>query len=78
MVPELGGTTTVVFFCGAGGLLLLMHAERLMSMHIEANTIFMVVFPFKWLRVFTLTTCETLASHPPTAPTVSVILPGRL
>jgi hypothetical protein len=50
VVPELGGTTTVVFFCGGGALLLLMHAERLTSMHSEANTIFMIVFPVGWLR----------------------------
>jgi hypothetical protein len=50
VVPELGGTTTVVFFCGGGALLLLMHAERLTSMHSEANTIFMILLPVGWLR----------------------------
>jgi hypothetical protein len=42
VVPELAGTTTVVVFCGAGGLLLLMQPDSKASMPSEAKTIFMV------------------------------------
>ena len=45
MVPELGGTTTVVDFSGGGGLLLLIQADSPTSMHSEASTIFMMDFP---------------------------------
>jgi hypothetical protein len=41
-VPEFGGTITVVVFCGAGGLLLLMHPDMAASTTSEANIIFML------------------------------------
>jgi hypothetical protein len=43
VVPELAGTMTVVLlFCGAGGLLLLMHPDRVASSASEASTVFML------------------------------------
>ena len=43
MVPESAGTTTVVvLFCGAGGLLLLIHPEMPASTTSDANIIFML------------------------------------
>ena len=42
MVPESGGTITVVLFCGAGGLLLLMHPDRAVSTTSEASMVFML------------------------------------
>jgi hypothetical protein len=47
VVPELGGTTTVVDFCGGGGLLLLIQADRPTSIQTEARTIFIVAIPFE-------------------------------
>ncbi len=42
VVPESGGTITVVFFWGAGGLLLLMHPDRAVSTTSEASITFML------------------------------------
>jgi hypothetical protein len=43
VVPESAGTTTVVLlFCGAGGLLLLMHPDNAASTKSEANIAFML------------------------------------
>lgn len=42
VVPEAGGTITVVLFCGAGGLLLLMHPDRAVSTTSEASMVFML------------------------------------
>jgi hypothetical protein len=43
VVPEFGGTITVVLlFCGAGGLLLLMHPDMPASTTGEANMIFLL------------------------------------
>jgi hypothetical protein len=41
-VPESGGTITVVLFCGAGGLLLLMHPDKTVSTTSEASMVFML------------------------------------
>ena len=42
-MPESAGTTTVVvLFCGAGGLLLLMHPEMPASTTSEANNVFIM------------------------------------
>jgi hypothetical protein len=42
-VPEPGGTITVVLlFCGAGGLLLLMHPDNAASTRSEASIVFML------------------------------------
>jgi hypothetical protein len=41
-VVEFGGTITVVLFCGAGGLLLLMHPDRAVSTTSEASIVFML------------------------------------
>jgi hypothetical protein len=79
VVPELGGTTTVVDFSGGAGLLLLIQADSPISMHSEANAIFIMNFPLGQTRRTpnnpdTLTTSASVASHPCTAPAVSVIL----
>jgi hypothetical protein len=43
VVPESGGTiTVVVLFCGGGGLLLLMHPDMPASTTSDANIIFML------------------------------------
>ena len=43
VVPESAGTTTVVLlFCGAGGLLLLMHPDIPTSTTSDANIVFML------------------------------------
>jgi hypothetical protein len=43
VVPESGGTITVVeLFCGGGGLLLLMHPDMPASTTSDANIIFML------------------------------------
>jgi hypothetical protein len=43
VVPESGGTITVVeLFCGGGGLLLLMHPDRAASTTSDANIVFML------------------------------------
>ena len=42
VVPESAGTTTVVLFCGAGGLLLLMHPDKAASTTSEASMVFML------------------------------------
>ena len=42
MVPDSGGTITVVLFCGAGGLLLLMHPDSAASIAGEASIVFML------------------------------------
>ena len=42
VVPESAGTTTVVLFCGAGGLLLLMHPDRAVSTTSDASIVFML------------------------------------
>jgi hypothetical protein len=42
VVPESAGTTTVVLFCGAGGLLLLMHPDKTVSTTSEASMVFML------------------------------------
>jgi len=42
VVPDCGGTTTVVLFCGAGGLLLLMHPDSAASIAGEASIVFML------------------------------------
>jgi hypothetical protein len=78
VVPELGGTTTVVVFCGGFGLLLLMHPDNKASMQSEAKTIFMV--RSSWVRLTNVESgiifdhLKALASRPDTAPTVSFIL----
>ena len=42
VVPDSGGgTITVVLFCGAGGLLLLMHPDSAVSTTSEASIVFM-------------------------------------
>ena len=41
-MPESAGTTTVVLFCGAGGLLLLMHPDSAVSTTSEARIVFML------------------------------------
>lgn len=82
MVPELGGTTTVVDFCGGGGLLLLIQADRPTSIQTEARTIFIVAIPSGMYVTdgeygHTLTSLRAVASRPCTAPAVGVILRGR-
>jgi hypothetical protein len=42
VVPDCGGTITVVFFCGAGGLLLLMHPDSAASIASETSIVFML------------------------------------
>jgi hypothetical protein len=42
VVPDPGGTTTVVLFCGAGGLLLLMHPDSAPSIASETSIVFML------------------------------------
>ena len=42
VVVEFGGTITVVLFCGAGGLLLLMHPDSAASTTSEASMVFML------------------------------------
>lgn len=42
MVPDSGGTITVVLFCGAGGLLLLMHPDNAASIASETSIVFML------------------------------------
>jgi hypothetical protein len=61
----LGGTITVVLFCGGGGLLLLIHPDSMASMQSEANTIFMV----RPLVCFRMVELEFNCAHPgPTCP----------
>jgi hypothetical protein len=50
VVPECGGTTTVVWDFGGGGLLLLIHADKNGSTHSASHNDFMAdpSFGFKW------------------------------